>query len=220
MDAFVRTYSLTHLTDAAVARVLPEVVRRDNMTTAELLAYVGEFQERKLYRPAGYASMHEYLIEELHMSEDAAYQRTHLARKARQFPALLDALADGRIHLAGVRLLAPRLTPESADALIAAATHKTKTEIERLLNGSPRRPEMAEGPQSAAAAPDPGFPPGQNGGPNLNDSNAGSLSSASELPSAAERDLQPDPSGARCSGRALPAPGDREARLRQAAVRP
>jgi hypothetical protein len=42
-------------------------------------------------------------------------------------------VAEGRLHLAAVCLLAPHLTPENADGLLAAAALKTKAEVELLL---------------------------------------------------------------------------------------
>src|SRR5262249_54300550 len=52
---------------------------------------------------------------------------------ARDCPVVLAALADGRVHLSGLTLLAAHITPENADELLAAATHKSKREIERVV---------------------------------------------------------------------------------------
>jgi 5-methylcytosine-specific restriction endonuclease McrA len=52
---------------------------------------------------------------------------------------VFEALESGRVHLTGLRLLAPHITPETVEELLAAATHKTKEAIERLLaERSPR----------------------------------------------------------------------------------
>jgi hypothetical protein len=98
-----------------------------------LLAHIAEVDARKLYVPAGYSSMHAYCVNELHLSEDAAYKRIQAARVARQFPVVFAALAEGRLHLAAVCMLAPHLTPENAEELIEAATHRRKLAIEELL---------------------------------------------------------------------------------------
>jgi hypothetical protein len=74
-----------------------------------------------------------YCMHELHFSRAAALKRIDAGRAARQFEAILEAVADGRLHLSGVVLLAPRLTRENADELLAAATHKTREEIEQLI---------------------------------------------------------------------------------------
>src|SRR5439155_26062502 len=98
-----------------------------------ILAHIAEVDARRLYAPAGYPSMHAYCVGELRLSEDAASKRIQAARIARQFPALLDALADGRLHLTAVCLLAPHLTVENAESLMEAATRRRKAEIEELL---------------------------------------------------------------------------------------
>jgi hypothetical protein len=57
----------------------------------------------------------------------------HAARAARQFPAIFAALADGRLHLSAVVMLAPYLTEENVDELLAAAAHKSKSELDQLF---------------------------------------------------------------------------------------
>ncbi|MGH7723959.1 MAG: HNH endonuclease [Candidatus Eiseniibacteriota bacterium] len=129
----MRTYALTHLSDEVLLRNLNELVARDRLTTAELLACLAEVDARRLYVPAGYASMHAFCVDGLHLSDDAAFKRIQAARAARQFPALFGALAEGRLHLTAARLLAPHLTAENADELIQAVSHRRKAEIEEFL---------------------------------------------------------------------------------------
>ena len=129
----MRAYSLTHLGDAVLTRELAAVVAHERTATAAVLAHLAEFDARRLYLPAGYPSMVAYCVYELHLSEDSAYKRIHAARAARQFPALYTAVAEGRLHLTGAGLLAPHLTAENADELLAAAAYRTKAEIELLL---------------------------------------------------------------------------------------
>jgi hypothetical protein len=86
--------------------------------------------------------MFAYCVGELRLSEDAAFKRITAARAARRFPAVFDAVADGRLHLSAVVLLAPHLTEHTADELLAAATHRTRTEIERLLAERFPRPDL------------------------------------------------------------------------------
>jgi hypothetical protein len=61
---------------------------------------------------------------------------------AQRCPAVLAALAEGRVHLSGICLLAPHLTPENAAELLAAATHKTKAQIEQLVAERFPRPDL------------------------------------------------------------------------------
>lgn len=72
----------------------------------------------------------------------AAYKRIRAARAARRFPVIFDMLADGRMHLTGVVLLAPCLTEHTAEELLVAATRKTTKQIERLLAEHFPRPDV------------------------------------------------------------------------------
>jgi hypothetical protein len=120
------------------------------VTTAAVLAHIAEVDARRLYAPVGYPSMHAYCVGELRLSEDAAFRRIRAARAGREFPTLFAALADGRLHLAAMSLLAPHLTRENVDELIEAATHRRKSEIEEML----ARPfSCSEGNASLHAVP-------------------------------------------------------------------
>ena len=154
------TYQLSHLSDGSLLSGLKTLLARDRETTAALLAHLAEVDERKLYLPAAYPSMYTYCVGELHLCEQAAFKRILAARTARRFPALFEALAEGRLHLSAVCLLAPHLTPENAEGLLAAATHQSKAQIERLLGARFPRPDVpAWGqempPASSAPSPEP-----------------------------------------------------------------
>jgi 5-methylcytosine-specific restriction endonuclease McrA len=135
----VNRFSLTHLSNEVLRRELTTKAARENEATAELLAHIAEFDERKLYLPEAYESMLAYCTGELQLSEDAAKKRIQVARVGRTCPAVFEALESGRVHLTGLRVLAPHITPGTVEELLAAATHKTKEAIEGLLaERSPR----------------------------------------------------------------------------------
>jgi hypothetical protein len=129
----MRAYTLTHVGDAVLLRDLGALVAQDRITTAALLAHIAEADARRLYLQNGHPSMFAYCVDELRLSEGGAYKRIQAARAARAHPVIFAAVADGRLHLTAVRLLAPYLTPENADELLAAATHRRRPEIEQLL---------------------------------------------------------------------------------------
>jgi hypothetical protein len=129
----VNRFSLTHLSNEVLRRELTTKAAREKEATAELLAHIAEFDERKLYVPAAYESMFAYCVGELGLSEDAAKKRIQVARAGRACPGVFEALESGHVHLTGLRLLAPHLSRETAGVLLAAATHRTKEDIERFL---------------------------------------------------------------------------------------
>jgi hypothetical protein len=147
------SYDLSRLASDVLARNLVRCAAHDRETTALLLAYIAEFDARHLYLPAGFPSMFAYCVEQLGLSEEAAYVRISVARTARAFPAFFPAIADGRLHLTAVRLLAPHLTEENHVDLIAAAAHLKKVEIEVLLASRFPQPEPLRLDEGIAALP-------------------------------------------------------------------
>jgi hypothetical protein len=129
----MQRFSRSHLSDQSLLQSAVTHIGRERTSTAELLADLAEIDARKLYLPAAHPSLFAYCVGELRLSADAAGRRIQAARAARRFPAIFDAVAEGRLHLTAVGLLAPHLTEGTADELMAAATHKTKSEIEQLL---------------------------------------------------------------------------------------
>jgi 5-methylcytosine-specific restriction endonuclease McrA len=146
-------YSLTHVSDSALLRDLRSLLSRERATTAELLAYLAEVDDRRLYAAAGHPSMFAWCVEELHLSEDSAFKRIRAARVARQFPAVFTMVADGRLHLSALVLLAPCLTPENADGLFAAAARQSKAAIEQLLAERFPKPDLPTRIEVCAPAP-------------------------------------------------------------------
>ena len=135
-------YALSHLADVTLTRALDAVIAHDRASTADVLAHLAEFDARQLYLPAGYPSMFTYCMGKLHLCEQAAFKRIRAARAARRFPALFAAVADGRLHLSAVVLLVPYLTEDNAEDLLAAATHKSKAQVEQLLAERFPRPDV------------------------------------------------------------------------------
>jgi hypothetical protein len=146
----VNRFSLTHLSNEVLRRELTTKAAKEKEATAELLAHIAEFDERKLYLPQAFPSMLAYCIGVLGLSEDAAKKRIQVARVGRSCPELLEALVAGRVHLSGLRLLAPHITPENAEELLAAATGRTWDEIEQLV--AERSPRAAVVPGAEAVA--------------------------------------------------------------------
>jgi len=137
-------FAVSHFSDDALLHDLKTRVAQNCTATAVLLTRIAEVDDRKLYLREGYPSMFAYCVHELHLSEDAAYKRIHAARAARRFPAILVALAEGRVHLRAVLMLAAHLTSGNVGDLLAAATHKTRSELEHLLAERFPRPDLPE----------------------------------------------------------------------------
>jgi len=158
---------------------LSRLARCEREATAALIVHLAEFDARRLFEGAGYSSLFRYCRKVLHLSEDAVYNRIKTARAARRYPVIVNRLESGALSLTTVRLLAPRLTPENHQELLAAASGKGKQAVEELLarrfpqpdvparvRRLPSRPVTPELEVSPAGAPTPNTcPPVFDGAP-------------------------------------------------------
>jgi 5-methylcytosine-specific restriction endonuclease McrA len=133
--------ALSVIPDDELLRRLGELVSHSRRVEADLVAHIGEVDERKLYAREAAPSMFAYCTERLRLSEAEAYRRITVARAARKHEVLLAMLRDGRLHLSGIAMLAPLLTPDNRDTLLKRATHRSKRQIQELVAELSPRPD-------------------------------------------------------------------------------
>jgi hypothetical protein len=138
----MRSYALDHVDDSKLLTDLAGLVGRDRQNTADLLAHLAEVDARELFLPAAFPSMHAYCTGALHLDGEVAFKRIRAARFARRFPQLFEAIADGRLHVTGVVMLGPHLTEQNVDEVVAAASHRSKADLEILIARLAPRPDL------------------------------------------------------------------------------
>ncbi len=128
---------LNTLPDDDLLHRLSRIAGQSRCVTADLVAFIGEVDRRRLFAREAMSSMFGYCTEVLHLSEYAAYLRIAVARAARTYPILLEMLRDGRLHLTAIKQIAPLLLDAADEAkrqeILRCATHKSKREIEQLV---------------------------------------------------------------------------------------
>jgi hypothetical protein len=134
--------ALHTIPDDELLRRLGELVSHSRRVEADLVAHIGEVDVRGLYAREASPSMFVYCTERLHLTEAEAYRRITVARAARKHEVLLAMLRDGRLHLTGIAMLAPLLTRDNLDAVLARATHRSKRQIEELVAELSPRPDV------------------------------------------------------------------------------
>jgi 5-methylcytosine-specific restriction endonuclease McrA len=131
------------LSDADLLSRLSILAARSREDTVEMVAHLAELEARRIYLAEGYGSAFVYCRVALCLSEHAAYSRLVAARVARQFPVVLEGLADGSFNLTTLRLLAPHLTPNNHRDVLARAVGRSKREIEALVASLAPQPDVA-----------------------------------------------------------------------------
>ena len=130
------------LRDGVLVLETKAFLRRESEALAQALARIAVIDERRLYAPAGYPSMFEFCVRELGLSESAALHRLNAARIARAHPVLFDAIADRRITLSMVLMLAEPLRMADADELVAGVANKTRAQAQEWLAARFPKPEL------------------------------------------------------------------------------
>src|SRR5688572_13158964 len=136
------TISFDTVCDRELIERIVRVAGDERHLTAELLALLGECDTRRLYLGEGCSSLFTYCTQVLHLSEHAAYHRIEGARAARQFPIILELVANGSVTLTTVALLRPHLTRDNHKELLAAARHRTKRDVEHQIACLAPKPEV------------------------------------------------------------------------------
>jgi 5-methylcytosine-specific restriction endonuclease McrA len=130
-----------HISDPDLIAEVMRLAASERKAIAALVSALAELDSRRLYLGQGCSSMFTYGTQVLRLSEHAAFNRIEAARAARRFPVVLELLADGRIHLSAVRLLAPHLTEANHDSVLRDASHKSKREVEQIVARLLPRPD-------------------------------------------------------------------------------
>ena len=146
-------YCLTSKSDADLVRELGGLAQDAARLMAMLLAYLAELDTRRGYLGLGFSSLFAFATTRLGFSEDEACKRTQACRAARAYPVLFEMVAEGRIHLTAINLLAPHLTPDNHVALLTQACGKKKTEVELLVATHFPQPDVATSLRKLPAPP-------------------------------------------------------------------
>jgi 5-methylcytosine-specific restriction endonuclease McrA len=129
----MRALPYRELPDRDLLQLLSELSRREQRSTADLIACIAEVDERRLYLRNGCSSMFAYCVEILGLSEDAAYKRIQAARVVRKHPEAFEYLKDGRLQLYALYRLAPHMTATNAAQLLNAAVGRSTRQIEETI---------------------------------------------------------------------------------------
>lgn len=122
------------------------------LTLAEIIAHLVEIEDRRLHVTSGCRSMFYFCIRRLGFHEGETARRLALARLARKFPSIIDAIGSGRVHMTNVLLLKKHFTEDNVSELLDLAGSKTKSELKEHLGGKRRGVDSAEKQKADARA--------------------------------------------------------------------
>src|SRR5688500_13797751 len=148
------------LSDRDLLARIESLARTEREATAELVGHLAALELRpSLYAAEGHGSIFDYCTHALRLSEDAACTRIKAARLCRRFPRILDLLHSAEISLTAVRMLAPHLTAENHEVILARATSKRLPDIQALVAELAPRADVPASMRKLPAIVAPAVPP-------------------------------------------------------------
>lgn len=124
---------LRSLSDEELLERIDLVALRERSTTAEVVEHLAEIDRREIFPHGPYASLFEYCLHHLKMSEGGAYKRIRAARACRAHHPLLGMLRGGRLTLESLVMLNPHVVDADIEALAEKACGLRSRQLEALL---------------------------------------------------------------------------------------
>jgi hypothetical protein len=121
------------LSDRELVAALDVAAAGERATLVATLKFLSEVERRGVHRDMGYRTIFDYCVLRLKMSEGAAMRRIYSARSAAKLPALYERLRTGALSLSSVSRLAPHLTAQNSQSLIARASGARLREVETIV---------------------------------------------------------------------------------------
>ena len=148
-------WQLEGVSNDALLGGLQRLVGSGRRVLAELVAHLGEVEQRRLHLDAGYSSLFAYCTAQLGMSEDEAYRRIVVARLGRRVPSILEHLATGALSLSAAALLKPHQDAPDLDELVHALLGKSVNAAREVLAARFPEPDV---PSTLRKLPQPHVP--------------------------------------------------------------
>jgi len=132
--------SLLSLTDQELLSTLSGLVKKETVSTIEILRLLNEIARRGLYLKLGFSSLHDYCTRQLKYSGSSASRRVRSAQALRRFPEVSLLLESGEMNLSTLSLLSDILTDEN---------HRELLEVRVAVPDGPKRGlNLGEEPQN------------------------------------------------------------------------
>lgn len=121
------------MTDQQLLEETAALVKVERQTTAKILEYLSEIDERRLWLSEGYSSLFDFCVRYLNYSEGEANRRIQAARCVARVEEIKPLLENNSLSLSGISMIAPFVTKENVATLIPEVKGKSTREIEKVL---------------------------------------------------------------------------------------
>ena len=132
------------LGNEALLAALSALTRRDNQLTSELLAHLGEVDERRLFADLGFDSMWAFCTQSLGWCESTAWRRIAAARVCHDYPHALGLVASGELKVVALSLMRKHLNADNAAELFELCRQRSFRQVEEWLAARFPKPDVRD----------------------------------------------------------------------------
>ena len=108
-----------------------DAARRFKKAEADLVEIFQKIEEGRVFAKMGYASLFEYGVKALGLSEANTYAFIQVGRKSKTVPALQEAIRSGSLTLSKAKKIVSVITPENQEDWIMKAQTLSKDRLEK-----------------------------------------------------------------------------------------
>jgi 5-methylcytosine-specific restriction endonuclease McrA len=124
----------SHRSDNLIVLKLKHSLGVEACSVAAFLVLLQELDGSRGWARLGYASLFDFCHAGLNLTRAESYSRTRLARLAGEVPQVISLLKSEVVSLSALRILAPVLTAENFDDVLATIRGKSTREVEDFRN--------------------------------------------------------------------------------------
>ena len=123
--------------------------------TSDLLAHLGEVDQRRLFADLGFDSMWAFCTQSLGLCESTAWRRIAAARVCHDYPDALGLVATGELRVVALSLMRTHLNADNAAELFELCRRRSFRQVEELLAARFPKPDIRDLVRRLPARPPP-----------------------------------------------------------------
>jgi hypothetical protein len=127
-----------------ITQSIDRTFKNERQLQADFLVLLSEISSRRLHIHLGYSSLMVYCVEHFGLTEFSAYKRMQIARAAKNYPGLIEAIRNNETNLTVAAMIAPQLKRETAAEQMKQCAGKSKGQVKKIIAGWNPQPDVKE----------------------------------------------------------------------------
>jgi hypothetical protein len=124
---------LEKMSNHELTQSIKKVFHNERHLQADFILLLSEILTRRLHIQMGYSSLMVYCVSYFGLTEFSAYKRMQIARVAKKYPDLVEAIRARKMSLTVAAMIAPKLKDETASQQIRQCLGRSKDQVKKII---------------------------------------------------------------------------------------